>query len=243
MKFNVPSRGNGPRSHLPVAIVIDKSTSTQDIRELLNSCIIKLLNNMKNEATLRNTVDLLVIHYSSDIEVILDFERMEKADPEKLMIRESKGFTHTGGALLNALHRLDEKKAEWKYRVEKYYQPMMFLLTDGYPDAGIGAPEEVVRVVKESYNVAAAEIKKREKEEKLVFIAAGIEQVNGEKADMKTLSELSIHPERILRVREDARINEIDRFFQLIYESTNATFSNTPVDDVINEIWSVFTKV
>ena len=43
MNFVVPSRGNGPRSHLPVAIVIDKSTSTNDIKDLLNNCIVNLV--------------------------------------------------------------------------------------------------------------------------------------------------------------------------------------------------------
>lgn len=237
MNFVVPSRGDGPRSHLPIGIVIDKSTSTQDIKELLNKCIVNLVNNMKKEITFRNTVDLLVIHYSSEHEVIADFEMLDRVNPDALVIKQSKGFTHTGGALLYALQRLDEKKIEWKNLAEKYYQPLMFLLTDGYPDAGIDAPANVKKFVADAYTIAANEIKSREKEEKLVFIAAGIEQRNGECADMKKLSELSIHPDRIIHVKEASHLNEIEQFFNLIYESTNATFSNTPVDDVINQIW------
>ncbi len=237
MNFVVPSRGNGPRLHLPIAIVIDKSTSTKDIKDLLNNCIVNLVNNMKKETTFRNTVDLLVIHYSSEYEVIADFEILDNVNPYSLVIKNSHGFTHTGGALLYVLQRLDEKKFEWKNLAEKYYQPLMFLLTDGYPDAGKGAPTNVKKYVADSYVTAANEIKNREKEEKLVFIAAGIEQQNGECADMAKLSELSIHPERIIHVKEAGHLNEIEQFFNLIYESTNATFSNTPVDDVINQIW------
>nr|WP_288732084.1 VWA domain-containing protein [uncultured Anaerobutyricum sp.] len=237
MNFVIPSRGDGPRSHLPIAIVIDKSESTKDIRELLNRCIINLVNDMKSETTFKNTVDLFVVHYSSECETVLDFEMLENVNPIELIITKSKGFTYTGGALLYALQRLDEKKIEWKFRAEKYYQPMMFLLTDGYPDAGIDAPPNVAKHVEDTYVAAASEIKKREEEEKLVFIAAGIEQQNGVKADMKRLSELSIHPERILHVKEANHLNEIERFFELIYESTNATFSNTPVDEVIDQIW------
>lgn len=237
MNFVVPSRGDGPRSHLPIAIVIDKSESTKDIKDLLNKCIVNLVNNMKREVTIKNTVDLLVIHYSSEHEVILNFEPLENVKPNALIIKESRGFTHTGGALLYALQRLDEKKIEWKFLAEKYYQPLMFLLTDGYPDAGINAPQKVAKFVEDAYGSAAEEIKKREAEDKLVFIAAGIEQKNGVGADMKRLSELSIHPERILHIKEAGHINEIERFFDLIYESTNATFSNTPVDEVIDQIW------
>ena len=237
MNFVVPSRGNGPRSHLPVAIVIDKSTSTNDIKDLLNNCIVNLVTRMQKETIFRNTVDLLVVHYSSEHEVIADFETLDDVNPHSLVIERSHGFTHTGGALLYVLQRLDEKKFEWKNSAEKYYQPLLFLLTDGYPDAGKGAPPNVKKVVDESYAAAANEIKNREKEQKLVFIAAGIEQQNGECADMARLSELSIYPERIIHVKEAGHLNEIEKFFHLIYESTNATFSNTPVDDVINQIW------
>lgn len=237
MNFVVPSRGESPRSHLPIAIIIDKSESTKDIKDLLNKCIVNLVNDMKKEVIIKNTVDLLVIHYSSEHEVVLNFETLENVNSNDLIIKESRGFTHTGGALLYALQSLDEKKIEWKSLAEKYYQPLMFLLTDGYPDAGINAPQKVVRFVENAYRSAAEEIKKREVQEKLVFIAAGIEQKNGVGADMKRLSELSTHPERILHVKEVGHINEIERFFDLIYESTNATFSNTPVDEVINQIW------
>lgn len=237
MNFVVPSRGDAPRSHLPVAIIIDKSESTKDIKELLNKCIVNLVDNMKKEKLLKNTIDLLVIHYSSEHEVIFDFETLENANPKDLVIKESRGFTHTGGAILFALQRLDEKKIEWKFLAEKYYQPLLFLLTDGYPDAGINAPQKVAKFVEDAYKTAATELKKRESENKLVFIAAGIEQSNGIHADMKRLSELSNYPERILHIKEASHINEMERFFYLIYESTTATFSNTPVDEVINQIW------
>lgn len=237
MNFIVPSRDSGARSHLPIAIVIDKSTSTNDIKDLLNNCIVNLVNNMKKETIFCNTIDLLVIHYSSEHEVIADFETLDKVDPDSLVIKKSHGFTHTGGALLYALQRLDEKKLEWRNLAEKYYQPLIFLLTDGYPDAGIGASPNVEKIVADSYAMAANEIKNREKEGKLVFIAAGIEQQNGECADMEKLSELSIYPDRIIQVKKADNFKEIEQFFSLIYESTNATFSNTPVDDVINQIW------
>ena len=205
MKFIVPSRGDSPRSHLPIAIIIDKSESTKDIRDLLNKCIVNAVNEMKKEALFKNTVDLLVIHYSSEHEVVIDFEK--------------------------------KKKIEWKSRGEKYYQPLVFLLTDGYPDAGVGAPKKVAEFVEDAYISAASDIKKRECDNKIVFIAAGIEQKNGVGADMKRLSELSNYPERVLKINEASSINGIENFFDLIYESTNATFTNTPVDDVINHIF------
>lgn len=237
MKFIVPSRGDSPRSHLPIAIIIDKSESTKDIRDLLNKCIVNAVNEMKKEALFKNTVDLLVIHYSSEHEVVIDFEPLENVYPANLVIKESSGFTHTGGALLYVLQRLDEKKIEWKSRGEKYYQPLVFLLTDGYPDAGVGAPQKVAEFVEDAYISAASDIKKRECDNKIVFIAAGIEQKNGVGADMKRLSELSNYPERVLKINEASSINGIENFFDLIYESTNATFTNTPVDDVINHIF------
>ena len=238
MKFKVPPREKGPKTHLPVALVIDTSASTEDIRELLNQCSCQLIRSLKRELTFQRIVELLVIFFNSDYQDVLYFKPLEMVDEHELDIVESKGFTATGRALIHALDCIDRKKMEWKQKGEKYYQPLLFLLTDGYPDAGVGAPSKVVEKIEEWYALAAQQIKGKEEKDKIVFIAAGIQQKNGCNANMEKLKELSSHPERILRVTDQAgSMNSIEKFYQLIYESTNATFANTPVDDVIGQTW------
>lgn len=238
MAFVVPPRMKGPKTHLPVAIVIDTSASTKDIRELMNQCARKLVNSLKHELAFQKVVELLVVFYNSDYTNVVDFIPLESVREKDLDIAESKGFTETGRALLYSLQRLDEKKMEWKQKGEKYYQPLLFLLTDGYPDAGIGAPKSVVERVEETYALAARQIIEKEKNEKIIFIAAGIQQENGDSANMEKLKELSGHPERILCVKEVVgSVNSIEKFYNLIYESTNAMFTNTPVEEVIEQVW------
>ena len=226
MKVVVQPREAGPRIHLPVSIVIDKSESTGDIRDLLNRGAQSLIQSMKKELTFRGIVDLLVIHFSSENEVIMDFQPLEQISEHALDIHSSRGHTDTGKALLTALDALDRKKMEWKRSGEKYFQPLLFLLTDGYPDAGSGAPEEVVRT--------------RERAEKIVFIAAGIQLKYGCQANMDMLRELSGYPERILQISDfDENANSIQQFYHLIHESTKAMYTGTPVEDVIGQVWNI----
>lgn len=241
MNFKVSRRSEGPRIHIPVVLIIDRSGSTEDIRELLNECTQNLLEKMKHEEAFRKAVDLLVVFFSSNYECVLDFIPLEKVKMEDVAIEESSGFTNTGRALLYVLERLDEKKIEWKKNAEKYYQPLVFLLTDGYPDAGYGAPKEVVDKVNEDYLIAAQEIKKREADKKITFIAAGIEREDGVSADLERLAELTGNRERVINIQKDFSTDgfgRIEDFFELVYDSTNATLTHTPIGDVISEIWS-----
>lgn len=236
MAFVVPPRSWGPKTHLPVAFIIDTSASTNDIRDLLNTCARELLCSMKAQAVFKNIVELLVIFYNSDYQNIVDFKPLGFVGEHDLDIHESRGFTETGRALLYALDCLDNKKAEWRAKGEKYYQPLLFLLTDGYPDAGIDAPMKVVQHVEYTYAQAASKIKEREKTDKIVFVAAGIQQKNGCSANIEKLKQLTSHPERIFCVSDvTGSVHRIEGFYHLIYESTNAVFNNTPVGEVINQ--------
>lgn len=234
MAFIVPPRKNGPKAHLPVAIALDRSYSTETIRPLLNHCAEKLISSLKEDMFLRNIVELLVVQFSSDYETVVDFAPLETVRGNELDILKSGGSTATGDALLYILQRLDEKKIEWRLSGEKYYQPLLFLLTDGYPDAGLGAPDTVVEHVRQTYEAAAEQIREREANQKIVFIAAGIQQKNGYHANIEKLQELTSYPDRVLCVTDDVGgIHGIERFYDLIYQSTNAMYEGTPIEDIV----------
>lgn len=236
MGFCVSPREHRLKSHLPVAIVIDRSGSTGDIRGILNKYSGELIQSLKGSLFLKNIVELLVIQYSSDYKTVVDFKPLEQVGDHDLDIPSSHGFTATGRALLHALQRLDEKKTEWKLEGEKYYQPLLFLLTDGYPDAGRNAPPEVAAAVQQTYAEAAQQIRRRELDQKLTFIGVGIEQKNGIKADLGRLRELSNYPDRVLCVKDlENGTSGVEQFFDLVYQSTNAVFEDTPIDDVVIE--------
>ena len=117
MKVVVQPREAGPRIHLPVSIVIDKSESTGDIRDLLNRGAQSLIQSMKKELTFRGIVDLLVIHFSSESEVIMDFQPLEQISEHALDIHSSRGHTDTGKALLTALDAAKGAIARISYNV------------------------------------------------------------------------------------------------------------------------------
>ena len=238
-----------PKEHLAVSIVVDKSESTADIHDLLNTCTRDLVTKLKKDLLFKGIVELQVVFFSGTYQEA-DFVPLEQISPSSLVVPKSEGYTHTGQALLYALEQLQKKKNYWKQKAEHYYQPMLFLLTDGFPDAGEGAPDDVVKDVREAYEMAGDQIKKLESSKpnespKLLFVAAGIERKNGISANMDKLRELSSHPERILSVTHGNGLNGIEKFFDLIYQMTYTMGMqhNTPSEekmarDLIRQIFN-----
>lgn len=245
---NIPD-GERMKKRLPIAIVIDKSASTADIRPNMNLYARNLLSRLQDNLIFRGIVELLVVFYNGRIYCGKDgktppvFKPLKDVTPEDVSISESSGTTHTGLALLYAIEKLNQKKREWGDRGEQYYQPMLFLLTDGYPDAGQGAPLKVTLDYEERYQKAAETIRTLEQRKKLTFIAAGIQIENSPyRADMNRLKELSSHPEYIKEVTEGVDAHdkhEIDNFFSMIFEMTNRAYNSdqTPIINVINDIY------
>lgn len=230
-----------PKEHLPVALVIDTSMSTTRIRGLMQKCILHLVNNFREDLIMGSMVELLVVYYNDNYETAADFVPLSKISPDTLKFPPSQGCTNTGAALLHALERLDEKKQEWKKNRERYHQPLCFLLTDGYPDAGLHATAEEKLRVEQQYKAAARAIRQREQEKKLVFFAAGIQQRESQhSASIKRLRELTQYPNRVIPVSNDlADTVRFEDFFSLIEYSTNAIFECTPIDAVLEDMWAI----
>lgn len=224
-------------TYIPIAILVDYSSSTKDIREILNSSSRQMLQSMKQEVTFANSVKLLVVLYNHGRKTIVDLQTLEEVSDNALYIEKSTGATDTGSAILYALERLDEQKAQWKQAAQDYYQPLVFLMTDGYPDAGLNASEEDKARVEQAYQAAAAAIKSKEANGKIVFVAAGVQRKNGASANMKRLCELTSHPDRVLTLSDDDNAgNRISTFYNLILKATSNLGTGTPIDDLIGEI-------
>ena len=234
------------KSHLPVAILIDKSGSTADIHDLMENCARNLLKRLQDELTFRGIVEVLIVFFSETYQEA-DFTPLEEIDPAALSVPKSEGTTHTGQALLYALERLTEKKTVWKQAGEDYFQPLMFLLTDGYPTAGElqnperasaelrKAHEEAQRAVEEAYAEAAAAIQGLEGKERLLFIAAGVQRRDGESADMDSLRKLSAGDDHVFPVSDGDGMDGVQRFFNQIYTMTKLVYKRTPMSEILEE--------
>ncbi len=240
MAVVVPSRDHSATTLAPVALIIDRSSSTEDIREIINLSTKKLIQQLKDEMVLKGAVRLLVVTYGKTFETLVDFKPLEEVSENDLMIAQSHGATDTGKALLYTMNRLDEMKGVWKSEGKDYFQPIVFLLTDGYPDAGVGATQEEINLVEESYQSAANMIKQKEsanrsERQKIVFVAAGLQRKNGASANMEKLRQLTSYPDRILCVSEDCQgMQNIDSFFILLKKTT--INQGTDIQDIMGDI-------
>lgn len=234
MALNIKRMGRAPKRHIPIALVIDCSCSMNDIRPILNRATQSLLTNLKNNVELRQQVKLLTIHYNDTIRVVSDFTPAMDMEDSALDIAQGAGTTDTGLALLTALERLDEMQSICLGKKEVCSKPLVFLLTDGYPDAGNGAPDDYVQEVRSNYKEAAAAIREREANDSLYFCAVGIQRQNGIGANMDMLKQLSEKPDRIFRMDDASIQNEgVERFCQMIYDTAKAMSNNTPLQDAL----------
>lgn len=234
MGFNVKRKNYGAVKRIPLGIVCDISSSMEDVRDILNRALVSLCELLKESKKTEKAVDLLLIFFNGETEVRVNFESLDTVDPDRLKIERVYGYTDTGKALLSALNRLQQKKNEYKVDEKEYWQPLLFLITDGYPCAWQGAPDEEYKKINETYKVAAEEIHRLVDEKKLIFAAAGIQRNNGLSANVKRLKELS---DNIICVSEDiSGMKRIDDFIKLIGATAIADNKETEIINLMHEM-------
>lgn len=231
--YRIEKKNYTATKRIPIGILEDISSSTGDVREIINQAMKKLLLRLKKSPNFKKSVDLLVIFFNGDVEVKVNFEPLENVDSEQLMIQSVTGYTDTGKALLESLRLLDEKKKEYKTNMIEYWQPKLFLITDGYPCAWLGSPDSARREIEDKYAMAAGEIRQLEESRKLSFAAAGIQRQGGVSANMNKLKELSDH---VVCVSEGlSGMNRIESFFELIGATVLDT--ETPMEQIIHHLF------
>jgi len=221
------------RRRIPVGILCDISSSMEDVRDIINSAMRKLILDLKQSENLKKSVDLLVVFFNGDVELKVNFEPLENVNVDSLLIEKVCGYTDTGKALLEVERLLQEKKNEYKSHMIEYYQPKLCLLTDGYATAWQDAPDSEFARIQETYRLAADVIRRLEGERKLSFAAAGIQRKQGPSANMAKLRELS---QNVVCVSENiTEMNQIKCFFDLI--TPTLTRPDTDIVDIIHELF------
>ena len=118
---------------LPCVLVLDGSGSMDGdpVREL-NAGLKILEEELKNDDTAAQRVQLLVIHLGddNDVEVVTDWtDALDFSAP----IVEANGTTPLGKAMLTALDKIEEQKENYRDHDIPYNRPWIFLITDGNP--------------------------------------------------------------------------------------------------------------
>jgi len=162
-----------PEPRCPCVLLLDVSGSMagEPINEL-NEGIQLFWQEVSKDPLASKRVEVAVVTFSDDVEVVQDFATIENSQPPVL---EAGGATAMGSGILTALDMLRNRKEVYRRNGISYYRPWIFLITDGAPTE----PQEVMQQ-------AAQAIQQEEAKKGVAFFAVGVKG-----ADMRMLATLS----------------------------------------------------
>lgn len=168
--------------------------------EYLKEGIQTLYDDLKSNSNTKYSADVSIVTFSDDAYVVADFSGVR----EQSSIYELKtgGMTDMGKGVNLALDLLSARKTEYKEAGREYYQPWLFLMSDGDANGD-----------KTELQVAQKRVNDQVKCEKLTFIPVGF----GNKNDFGKNNELNHFSETEKAVRYDS-IDYV-RFFKWIAQS------------------------
>lgn len=231
-------RTNTLKAVVPVVILVDCSYSVKDIRPLIIRNLRTLLQVLKGHklfADGKGKVLLTLVYFNHRYRVVIDTEDIMNISEEDITF-EATGATNPGKALADAIDKVKTYYDKNKREMPALKHPLLFLFTDGRPDAGVNATAAEHRQMEESYKAACESIRgmqiKTDKEDRKLGVAAvcynpGI-SVKAHRKDYETLCRLSPLPEQNIY---DAGYNKnsLERFFtdlipQMIIAQTLGTY-------------------
>jgi len=168
---------NNPEPRCPCVVLLDVSTSMSGLPiEALNAGLEGLKSALVGDSIASKRVEICVMAFDSSVRVVHDFSLIDEFEPPTL---RPGGATFTGTAVCAALEHIERRKRLYKEVGNRYFQPWLFLVTDGVPSGeGIGI-----------YSKAASMVHELEQAKKLCFFGVGVQN-----ADMAKLAELSQRP-------------------------------------------------
>lgn len=165
---------DNPTPRVPVALCLDVSSSMsgKPIDEL-NAGVAQFLQEMRDDDLTLYSAETAVVTFSDGANCVADFDTADHLQVEKL---KADGITCMGEGLALALDRLEQRKNSYKQMGIDYYQPILVVMSDGYPN---GSPSVLQDAVERIRKMVAAR--------RLTVIAVGI----GDGADLETLKKLT----------------------------------------------------
>ena len=105
------------------------SISGQPIDEL-NAGLAIFKQEVQRDTTVSLRVEVAIITFDSSVDILQDFVTIDKFYPPQLT---ASGTTAMGQGIELALNEVESRKAIYKSNGIQYYQPWVFLITDGGP--------------------------------------------------------------------------------------------------------------
>ena len=213
-----------PTPRVPICLVLDCSPSMSgetsngsavqqtDPRPIdeLNIGVRAFFDAVKEDDVARFSAEVSIVAFSELVDVLLDFDAIDRVAPPTVELEMRHGGTSIGNAVDLALQLLDKRKDEYQDAGVDYFQPWMVLMTDGRP-------------TDESHIDAASKVRERVSGKKLTVFPIGI----GLGADMEVLASFS--PKRPPLKLKGLKFKE---FFEWLSKSVVATSQSTPGEKI-----------
>lgn len=173
--FALAEFADNPEPRCACILLLDTSGSMsgQPINEL-NLGLRTFKDELCADPLAAKRVEVAIITFGDAPQLAVDFCDPMTFNPPALM---ASGATPMGGAIRDALSRLEARKSTYRANGISYYRPWIFLLTDGGPT--------------DEWISAAQQVRDGEAQGKFSFFAVGV----GSNADMQKLGQIA-PPER-----------------------------------------------
>jgi uncharacterized protein YegL len=171
MAVGQPEFVDNPEPRCPVVLLLDRSGSMdgQPIEEL-NRGLTFFKESVEEDALASLRVEIAIVTFGP-VELTQDFTTVDNFIPPHLT---AAGGTPMGEAIEFALKLLEDRKQIYKANKVSYYQPWLWLITDGAPNSH------------SPWQSAAQKIRQAEAKRQLSFFAVGVQG-----ADMNILRQIS----------------------------------------------------
>ncbi len=171
---------DNPEPRCPVVLLLDTSYSMQGMPiNQLNEGVHALYAALKEDDLASVRVDLSVMSFGKNVEVMQDFATVSESEAPTLKVN---GMTPMGEGITKALSRIEERKNEYRSAGISYYRPWLFVITDGQPTDD----------TTEASNTLKASIEKK----KVIFFGIGVQNAN-----LDILKQISGSPERVFKLQ------------------------------------------
>ncbi len=162
--FSAESPENYEQKCLCVLVLdVSGSMTGKPINEL-NQGLQDFYNEIKADSTTANRLEISIIEFSSDVDLLLEPSLVENFTIMPTLI--TKGTTKIVDGVREAIRKVESRKAWYKQTGQPYYRPWIILITDGAPDSD------------QDVNGLANEIRAATASKKFVFFAVGVKGAN-----------------------------------------------------------------
>jgi uncharacterized protein YegL len=165
-----PEFAINPDPRCACVLLLDTSQSMQGARiDALNDGLRALQLDIQEDSLARRRVELAIVTFGGTVQKMQDFTTAGQFVAPTLV---AAGGTPMGEAIALGLQMVKARKAEYKDAGVAYFQPWVFLITDGEPT--------------DEWQSAAQLVQSESNANSLAFFAVGVED-----ADMRVLSSLT----------------------------------------------------